>query len=65
MSKAKSTTDKVAGKVKEATGKITDDKELELKGKLQHEKGKLEDKKDKVTTKINNKIDKTKRDMKK
>ena len=65
MSKAKSTTDKVAGKVKEATGKITDDKELELKGKLQHEKGNLEDKKDKVTTKINNKIDKTKRDMKK
>ena len=40
VNKAKEVKDKVVGNVKEATGKVTDNKELEVKGKAQQAKGK-------------------------
>lgn len=39
--KVKELKDKVVGSVKEGAGKLTDNEELELKGKLQKETGKL------------------------
>lgn len=68
--KLKAMKDKVVGSVKEATGKVTDNEELELKGKLQQGVGKareaaddisdkVRDTKDDVVGSINKKIDET------
>lgn len=38
-----STKDKVAGKAKEVAGAATDDKDTEMKGRLQHAKGEAKD----------------------
>lgn len=40
----KSAANKLAGSAKEALGDATDDKTLELKGKLQHAKGEAQEK---------------------
>lgn len=56
--------DKLVGKVKETTGKVTGNEELELKGKLQAMKAdignKMEDMKEDVLEKVNDFIDKVK-----
>ncbi|MBC3796906.1 CsbD family protein [Acetobacterium tundrae] len=69
--KIESTKDKLVGGVKEAVGKVTNNEELELKGKIQSLKGELEGKavdvgdklgeiKEDVAEKINDFIDKKK-----
>ena len=59
--KLKEIKDKVVGKVKEETGKLTDNEELELKGKIQQGVGKArevaEDVKDDVLDKVNDVVD--------
>jgi len=40
--------DKLAGKAKEAAGKVTGDDELEAEGKVQHAKGKVDEKIDEL-----------------
>lgn len=59
--KLKNIKDKVTGEAKEAVGKLTDDEELELKGKIQSTKAdavkKISDKKDEILEKINEKIE--------
>lgn len=66
--KLKEIKDKVVGSVKEATGKVTDNEELELKGKLQKGVGKArevagdvadkaKDVKDDVLDTVNKKLD--------
>lgn len=59
--KFKEMKDKVVGKVKEEAGKLTDNEELELKGKVQQGVGKVreavEDVKDDVLDKVNETID--------
>ncbi|NLC55150.1 MAG: CsbD family protein [Erysipelothrix sp.] len=73
--KLKELKDKVVGSVKEATGKVTDNEELELKGKLQKGVGKarevagdLTDKakevKDDVLDAVNKKLDETEEALK-
>lgn len=58
----KKETEKIIGKVKEQAGKLTDNNELELKGKLQSMKANLGDKiddvKDELYDKANDIIDK-------
>lgn len=51
MSKLKEVKDKVVGSVKEATGKVTDNKKLEVKGKIQKGKGKAHEVADDVKDK--------------
>jgi uncharacterized protein YjbJ (UPF0337 family) len=41
-----STGDKMAGKAKEAAGKVTGNKELETEGQTQHKKGQVKEKAD-------------------
>ena len=59
--KLKNAKDKVAGETKEAVGKVTDNEELEFKGKVQSTKAdiskNIHDKKDDVVDKVNEKID--------
>lgn len=68
--KLKAMKDKVVGSVKEATGKVTENEELELKGKIQQGVGeareaaddvadKARDVKDDVLDSVNKKIDET------
>lgn len=65
--------DKIVGEVREAAGKVTGDKKLELKGKIQSTKAdimskvdeKIEDNKERFTEKISDKMDRNKRDIKK
>ena len=61
--------DKIIGKIKETAGDITDDDELEFKGKLQTMKAdignKVEDMKDAVLDKANDLLDKVKENKKK
>ncbi|WP_268912134.1 CsbD family protein [Lentilactobacillus sp. SPB1-3] len=56
-----SKSDQVKGKIKEGTGKVTGNEELELKGKLQNAAGKakdkLEDAKEKASKKANDVMD--------
>lgn len=56
--------DKIAGKTKEAVGKLTNDEELELKGKIQSSTSDLKEKagdiKNSIAGKINDIIDKKK-----
>ncbi len=60
--KIKNETEKIIGKVKEQAGKLTDNNELELKGKLQSMKANIGDKfddvKDELYDKANDIIDK-------
>lgn len=74
--KLKEMKDKVVGNVKEATGKLIDDEELELKGKVQKGVGeareaagdvsdKLKDKKDDLVDSVNKKIDEAEETIKK
>lgn len=63
--------EKITGEVKEATGKITGNQQLELKGKIQagkadlkknlNVKDKVNDIKESIAENINNKIDKKKK----
>jgi len=46
--KAKNKADQAGGKVKEVVGKLTDDEELEAKGRLQHDKATLAEDADKL-----------------
>ncbi len=59
--KIKEMKDKVVGKVKEETGKLTGNEELEIKGKIQQGVGKarevVEDVKDNVLDKANDIVD--------
>lgn len=59
--KFKNIKDKISGETKEAVGKLTDDEELELKGKIQSTKAdavkKINDKKDEILEKVNEKIE--------
>lgn len=59
--KIKEMKDKVVGKVKEETGKLTGNEELEIKGKIQQGVGKarevVEDVKDNVLDKANDVVD--------
>ncbi len=50
--------DKIAGEVKEAVGKVTGNKELELKGKIQSSKADLGEKIDDIKEGIAGKINK-------
>lgn len=72
--KLSNTKDKVAGEIKEKVGKVTGDKKLELKGKMQSTTadikkkidkadlgGKITDAKKDVTKKVNEMIDKNKK----
>lgn len=56
--------DKIVGKTKEAVGNLTNDEELELKGKIQSSKSDLKEKagdiKNNIAGKINDIIDKKK-----
>ena len=48
-------TDKVSGKAKEVTGKVTGNRKMELKGKVQHDTADLRQKaKDTMDDKLNN-----------
>jgi uncharacterized protein YjbJ (UPF0337 family) len=44
--------DRVAGKAKETTGRVTGDRRLESEGRTQHSKGKIEEKLREVTDTI-------------
>lgn len=59
--KLKNMKDKVTGETQEAVGKLTDNEELELKGKIQSAKAdvvkKISEKKDELVEKINEKIE--------
>lgn len=68
--------DKTVGEVKEVAGKVTDNEQLELNGKLQSTKAdlskkktnvadKIDDKKENIAKGMNNEIDKNKRTAKK
>lgn len=63
-SKIRNAKDRIIGKVKEATGKVTKNEELELEGKIQSSKSALNDKageiKNNIAGKINDAIDKNK-----
>lgn len=68
--KTNNTKNKIVGEVKEATGKIIGNEQLELKGRIQSAKADLQKKisiennidgiKEKIAKKINNKLDKKK-----
>ncbi len=68
------TKNKVAGEVKEAVGKITGNEQLELKGKMQsaktdlkkdwNVKDKIEDIKENIAGKMNDRIDRSKKNKK-
>ncbi|MBC3796903.1 CsbD family protein [Acetobacterium tundrae] len=57
--KIESTKDKLVGGVKETVGKVTNNDELELKGKIQSKKGELE----KRTAEIGDNADKLKENV--
>lgn len=67
--------EKVAGGVKEASGKITGNEQLELKGKMQSSKAdfkkdmdigdRIEDAKESIAKNVNQKIDKKRKEDKK
>jgi len=50
------TSDKISGKIKQAVGSITNDKELETKGKFEETKGKVESNLKHAVNKINTTI---------
>ncbi len=52
--KLKAMKDKVVGSVKEATGKLVDNEELELKGKIQQGAGKAREVADDIAEKVEN-----------
>ena len=60
--KLKNAKDKVVGEVKEATGKVTGNDELELKGKIQSSKADVKKKageiKENIAENVNDKVDK-------
>ena len=62
--KLNNTKDKVAGEVKETTGQVTGNEELELKGKMQSSKADINKKgeqiKESAAEKINNIVDENK-----
>lgn len=68
MEEIKDTKDNVVGKLKEATGKLTDNDRLELSGKLQTWKSqvgeKITEKKEEAAEKVNEVIEWTKPDNK-
>lgn len=49
--------DKVSGRVKQATGAITGDEELKSEGQVQEDKGKLKDTLDSVVDKASHALD--------
>jgi len=51
--------DKIIGEVKEAAGKVTGNKELELKGKIQSSKSDLKEKAGQIKESIEEKINDT------
>ncbi len=72
--KYKNVSDRFSGKAKEIVGKITDNEQLELKGKMQAAKAdlkenlsvenKVEEIKEKIAEKINDKIDENRKSKK-
>jgi uncharacterized protein YjbJ (UPF0337 family) len=50
-------TDKFNGKAKQVAGKVTDNKELQLQGKVQEAKGRLKVAGEKFTDKVDNAIE--------
>ena len=57
--KVENAEDKVVVKTKETAGRVTGNREMELKGKLQYEKGDLKEKFDKTKDKVTDKINET------
>lgn len=57
--------DKLSGKVKETTGKVTGDKELETEGKLEGLQGKVKDVADDVKGAVSGAVDHLKGDSEK
>lgn len=58
MNKIKNVKDKVVGEAKEAIGKVTDNKELEIKGKIQSTKADINTKGEQIKDDINRKVNK-------
>lgn len=61
--KLKEVKEKVVGKAKETTGKVLDDKELELKGKVQQAQGKAREVADDIKDKATETKDEVKADV--
>ena len=51
------TADEIKGRVKEAAGDLTDDKDLQREGKLDQASGKVKDKVDNVADKVKDLVD--------
>lgn len=58
MNKIKNAKDKVVGETKEAIGKVTNNKELEIKGKIQSTKADINIKGEKIKDDVNRKVNK-------
>jgi uncharacterized protein YjbJ (UPF0337 family) len=60
--KVENSKDKVVGKTKEAAGRVTGNKKMELNGKIQYQKGdlkaKVDNTKEKITEKFNDTFNK-------
>ena len=60
--KVENSKDKVVGKTKEAAGRVTGNKKMELNGKMQYQKGdskaKVDNTKEKITEKFNDTFNK-------
>lgn len=63
--KVKHKSDKAAGKVKETIGEVTDNEELEAKGRLQGAKGKIGEKVDDLKDKAKDAVEDVKHSRKK
>lgn len=59
MSKIKNAKDKVVGETKEAIGKVTNNKELEVKGKIQSIKADVNIKAEKIKDEVKREVNKT------
>ncbi|MDP2814318.1 MAG: CsbD family protein [Erysipelotrichaceae bacterium] len=58
MNKIKNAKDKVVGETKEAIGKVTNNKELEIKGKIQSTMADVNIKGEKIKDDVNRKVNK-------
>jgi uncharacterized protein YjbJ (UPF0337 family) len=59
MSKIKNAKDKIVGETKEAIGKVTNNKEMEVKGKIQSIKADVNIKAEKIKDDVKREVNKT------
>ncbi|PKM68736.1 MAG: CsbD family protein [Firmicutes bacterium HGW-Firmicutes-19] len=59
MSKIKNAKDKIVGETKEAIGKVTNNKEMEVKGKIQSIKADVNIKTEKIKDDVKREVNKT------